>query len=251
MIDLVLSVVWYGSLMLFAAGLLFTLKPVRRLGVPTRRRAVRIAITGVVMAVVSWLVEGTPQRVTNPGSELDRFIPAFQFSEVHAIEINAPAERTYRAMLEVTPDEIAFYRALTWVRRGGQAGPESIMNPAPGRPLLASAVRTGFRKLAEVPNHEFLFGGFVAAPPGAGARAWTAESYIALNENEPGFAKVAMNFRVEPRGPGASVLSTETRVYATDNATQRIFKVYWRTIYPGSALIRVSWLRAIKRRAES
>lgn len=245
------SVLWHGGLMLAGAGLLFTLRPVRRLGVPTRRRAIRIAIAGVGLAGVSLLAGGGLQRATNPGSELDRIIPAFQFSEVHTIEIHAPAERTYRAMLDVTPDEVAFYRALTWVRRGGQAGPESIMNPAAGKPLLESAVRTGFRKLAEVPNREFVFGGFVVAPPGAGARAWTAESYAALNEEEPGFAKVGMNFRVEPRGPDASVLFTETRVYATDAATCRIFKVYWRTIYPGSALIRVSWLRAIKRRAES
>jgi hypothetical protein len=59
-----------------------------------------------------------------------------------------------------------------------------------------------------------------------------------------------MNFRLEPRGASACVLSTETRVYATDAATRRIFKVYWRTIYPGSAIIRRSWLGAIKRRAE-
>lgn len=250
MTDLLLSVLWYGGLMLTGAGVLFTLRPVRRLGVPTRRRAVRIAITGVVLAGLSLLAGGGLQRATTPGSELDRFVPAFQFNEVHRIEIDASAERTYRATLEVTPEEIAFYRALTWVRTGGQSGPESIMNPAPGKPVLETAVRTSFRKLAEVPNREFVFGGFVAAPPAARARAWTAESYAALNEAEPGFAKVAMNFRLEPRGPDASLLSTETRVYATDAATRRTFKIYWRTIYPGSAIIRVSWLRAIKRRAE-
>jgi len=244
------SLFWYGGLILGALGLLFTLRPVRRLGVPTRRRAVRLAITGAVLAGISLLAGGTLQRVTTPGSELDRFVPAFQFGEAHSIEIHRSCERTYRAMLDVTPDEIAFYRALTWVRRGGQSGPVSIMNPAAGKPLLESAVRVGFRKLAEVPNREFLVGGFAAAPAGAGARAWTSESYIALNEAEPGFAKVAMNFRVEPRGADACVLSTETRVYATDAGTRRIFMVYWRTIYPGSALIRVTWLRAIKRRAE-
>ncbi len=43
----------------------------------------------------------------------------------------------------------------------------------------------------------------------------------------------------------------ETRVHATDDPTKRKFAAYWRTIYPGSALIRVMWLRAIRRRAES
>lgn len=245
---LLASVFWYCGLILGAAGLLFTLRPVRRLGVPTRRRAVRIAIIGLLTAGVSLLAGGAVQRATNPGSELDRFVPAFQFSERHTIEIHATPERTYRATLDVTPEEVAFYRGLTWVRRFGQAGPESIMNPAPGKSLLETAVRTSFRKLAEVPNREFVFGGFVAAPPGARARKWTAESFGALED--PGFAKVALNFRIEPQGGDSSILTTETRVYATDAATRRAFKIYWRTIYPGSALIRVSWLRAIKRRAE-
>jgi hypothetical protein len=243
------SVVWYGGLFLIATGVLFTLRPVRRLGVPTRGRAVRIGTIGLVLASAALFVGGSVQRITNPASELDRFVPAFQFNEVHTIEIRATPERTYRAMLDVTPEEIAFYRALTWIRRFGQAGPENILNPAAGTSLIETAARTTFRKLAEVPNREFVVGGFVAAPAGARSRKWTAETFA--NLEEPGFAKVAMNFRVEPRGTGASILSTETRVYATDGATRRAFKVYWRTIYPGSALIRVSWLRAIKRRAES
>lgn len=248
MTDLFWSIGWYAGLSLLAAGVLFMLRPVRRLGVPTRRRAIRLAIIGVLTAGASLPAGNALQRVTNPVSELDRFVPAFQFSEVHTIEIHASADRAYRAMLDVTPEEIALYRALTWVRRAGQAGPENILNPGAGKPLLETAARTSFRKLVEVPNREFVLGGFVAAPPGAQARVWTGESFASLEE--PGFAKVAMNFRLEPQGGTSVILSTETRVYATDATTRRTFKPYWRTIYPGSALIRISWLRAIKRRAE-
>jgi hypothetical protein len=60
-----------------------------------------------------------------------------------------------------------------------------------------------------------------------------------------------MNFRIEDAGPTACTLTTETRVYATDASTRRRFAGYWRVIYPGSALIRRMWLRAIARRAES
>jgi hypothetical protein len=60
-----------------------------------------------------------------------------------------------------------------------------------------------------------------------------------------------MNFRVEADGASGSILSTETRVYATDEASKRRFAAYWRVIYPGSALIRRMWLRAIVRRAEA
>ena len=39
----------------------------------------------------------------------------------------------------------------------------------------------------------------------------------------PGCAKAAMNFRVEDAGPGLSLVTTETRVSATDLPTCRRF----------------------------
>ena len=42
-----------------------------------------------------------------------------------------------------------------------------------------------------------------------------------------------------------------TRVCAADPQAVRAFAAYWRVIYPGSALIRIMWLRAIRLRAEA
>ena len=64
--------------------------------------------------------------------------------------------------------------------------------------------------------------------------------------DEPGYAKMAMSFRLD-----GSTLSTETRVRVTDAASRRRFLVYWIAIRAGSGLIRRSWLKAIKRRAET
>jgi hypothetical protein len=60
-----------------------------------------------------------------------------------------------------------------------------------------------------------------------------------------------MNFLVTPDGRGGSNVSTETRVFAATEPMRRRFAVYWRIIHPGSDIIRRSWLRAIKERAES
>ncbi len=60
-----------------------------------------------------------------------------------------------------------------------------------------------------------------------------------------------MNFRLGPAANGRTALETETRVFVTDAGTLRAFAAYWRTIYPGSALIRRSWLEAVRRRAEA
>ena len=59
-----------------------------------------------------------------------------------------------------------------------------------------------------------------------------------------------MNFAVEPDGAGGSRLWTETRVRADTPRGLRAFTGYWRLIYPGSALIRIEWLRAIRLRVE-
>jgi hypothetical protein len=60
-----------------------------------------------------------------------------------------------------------------------------------------------------------------------------------------------MNFVVTPEGPNSSLVSTETRVFANSPRARRNFARYWRLIYPGSALIRRMWLRAVERRATS
>ena len=74
-----------------------------------------------------------------------------------------------------------------------------------------------------------------------------ARGFVAFRE--PGYAKVAMNFSVEPVGD-LTRLATETRVLTTDAASLRKFGRYWRLIRPGSAAIRRGWLGAAKRRAE-
>ena len=84
----------------------------------------------------------------------------------------------------------------------------------------------------------------VIAPRGAD-QPLTPEGFRSLER--AGYAKAALSFLIE-RVPGGSLVTTETRVFATDPETRRRFAAYWRVIYPGSALIRRQWLRAIERR---
>jgi hypothetical protein len=89
-------------------------------------------------------------------------------------------------------------------------------------------------------------GTVVIAPHGA-IRPRTPEEYRAFEL--PGYAKATMNFLIT-ESESACVVTTETRVHATDPRSRRRFGIYWLAIYPGSALIRRMWLRAIKRRCE-
>ena len=180
-------------------------------------------------------------------NRLEEFAPVYQFNEVHRIRVRASRSLIYRSIKEVTAGEIALFRALTWIRRFGRPGPESILNPPSDEPLLAVATRTGFLLLADDPERELAIGTVVIAPRGVRKPA-TPQQFKELAA--PGAAKAVMNFHIEDAGGGAWLVSTETRVHATDASSRRRFARYWAVIRLGSGFIRRMWLRAIKRRAE-
>jgi hypothetical protein len=247
---MLLSFLLYGACAVAAAGLLSLIRPLRFLGVRNRWVALLVATSGIAGA---WTVLVWPARetlVTSPQTALDEFAPAYQFAERHEIPVRASKWDVYDAIKTVSADEIPLYRELVWIRRGGHVGPESILNPPDGVPLITVATRTSFMTLAERTGEELVIGTVVLAPPGVrlalGADVNSFRSLV-----QPGFAKATINFRIEPMGQGWCRLKTETRVQATDYESRAVFARYWRVIGPGSALIRMMWLRAIKVRAES
>lgn len=67
--------------------------------------------------------------------------------------------------------------------------------------------------------------------------------------SQPGYIKVAWALRVLPRGARKSHVEFEVRVAATDEASWRKFRRYFRVIGPFSRFIRRSLLRALARDA--
>ena len=246
-------VVYLGLITAFLGGVSL-LRPLSFLAIRTRRRSALILALGFIVVVIGESLPAKQIRVATPRTQLDQFAPLYQFSEFHSIRISASKAQVYRALKLVTAEEIVFFRTLTWLRRFGRPGPESILNPPPHVPLLDVATKTSFLALADEPDSEIVLGTLVAAPRGWRPRGKpTPDGFKALfvTANTPGFAPAAMNFRIEDADPTTCTLTTETRVYATDTSTRRHFAFYWRVIYPGSALIRRMWLRAIARRAEA
>ena len=179
--------------------------------------------------------------------ELERVAPSYQFRERHSVRIRATPERVYRAIREVTADEIFLFRALIWMRRFGRPLPESVLRMPPATSLLDVATRTTFLTLADG-LREIVVATVVARPRGT-PRPATADELTALR-GRPGHAIAWMNFAIVPAGD-ACLLSTETRVYATDASSRQRFAAYWLLIRAGSGFIRRMWLRAIRRRAEA
>ena len=240
----------YVGLLTSLSGTISLIRPLGFLGIASRQRAGWLLAAGILVIVLAAAWPASETRVVAEQSQLDHFVPVYQFHEFHSIRIAAPKERAYRALKEVTANEILFFRTLTWIRRFGRPGPESMLNAPEQLPILEVAMRTSFLQLADEPNREIVLGTLVATPAG-----WQPKTNPSPQDfrglHAPGFALGVMNFQVKDDGPGACRVNTETRVYATDAATSRRFARYWRVIYPGSALIRRMWLRAIRRRSEA
>jgi hypothetical protein len=244
----------YAGLLLSCLGGTALLRPLRRVGLGDRRRRRRAAravgIGGLLVgAAIAW--PACLRRARPRTSLLDRFLISWQFGERHTIRVDAPADRVYAAVRQVTAGEIRLFRTLTWLRAPrlpGMETPESILNAPPDKPILDVATGSGFFfVLAEEPDREIVLGALVLAPRARRGPSPTPAEFAALAR--PGYAKSAINFRVEPGGPGWCRVVTETRTYATDARTRRRFAAYWRLIAPGSAFLRRMWLRAIRTRA--
>lgn len=105
--------------------------------------------------------------------------------------------------------------------------------------------------LASVPPSGVVFGGVLQAHRlTGGERPPTLDAVGVRDWSEPGWVRVAMDFRLTP-SLGGTRLASETRASATDDATRRRFARYWALVRPGSSAIRWEVLTAVALRAET
>jgi hypothetical protein len=240
------SVIVYTGLVITTAGLILSIKPIERLYVTSRSQGLMVVGIGLLLVGVGLNLPAPASRVARVETRLDEFVPVWQFRERHTIRIAAPPAKVFDAIRNVRANEIALFKTLTWIRRGGRRTSESILNAGDSTPLLDVATRNGFIYLIDEAPREIVIGTVVVAPPGRHGKL-TPQTF--KTQLTPGFALAAMNFLVAPDGLNGSLVSTETRVFANSTAARRRFARYWRLIYPGSALIRRMWLRAVESRA--
>jgi hypothetical protein len=171
---------------------------------------------------------------------LDEIMPAYDRRELHSRATAAPATALWEAIHELRARELRAMRALMGLRTLGRGSGDG------DRTVLEGFRRMGFRKIAEQPDRELVVAGI--------GRFWTLSGGLQRVESpehftrfeEPNYAKVAFNFRLED-----GEISTETRIAGTDAHARRLFGFYWLAVRPGSGLIRHEWLRAIAKQAEA
>ena len=188
---------------------------------------------------------GSPAYSAKLQAVLDEFLSSYDVNEVHTVSTSATPQAVMDAIHHVTPAEVPLLVVLMGIR----SLPALLRRQRRHvrRPLLDGFRRSGFVTLRQT-RDELVMGGVGRFwQPAGGLRKIAPADF--RDFAEPGYAKAAFNFRVE-RLDGRTVVTTETRVATTDQRARRTFTRYWRVIHPGSALIRVAWLRAIRRRAE-
>jgi hypothetical protein len=179
---------------------------------------------------------------------LDSHLPRFDVNEVHSVEVRAAPEAALAAFRALTPREVPLTVALMSLRVLPALAARRAVGLSLTRPVLEQFTAAGFVILSDEPG-EVVVGGIGRFwRPDGELRKVAPEEFASFAE--PGFAKTAFNMRAASRAGGATSLTTETRILATDESARRGFGRYWFLIRLGSGLIRREWLRAIKRRAE-
>jgi hypothetical protein len=179
----------------------------------------------------------------------NKYLPYYQFSERHTIKIDAPKNRILAAIIELPPNEISFIFKLLFIIRS--IPPKLLGRPYIGFrsnvPLIEQLEENGFA-LLDKNSQEIVLG--VVLGSGKSKERVTTPVKDFMNPGKKGYGKVATNFFIKEE-EGNVLLSTETRIFLRDKKTKRKFTLYWLVVYPGSALIRRLWLKAIKKRSES
>ncbi len=214
-----------------------------------RRLLIGAAAAAVGGAVLLWYAASDDLPPPASRSLLESIMPTYDVQEVHSTHVDARPADVYAAIAAVTPGEIALARPFMWLRTiparlgGGRRMDDGQWNrpffSVPGTAVLASE-----REREVVVG---LIGRFWKLRGGARVAVESRDQFIAFDT--PGFAVSTLSFHIEPDGDGSRV-TTITRVRTTDPESRRAFLAYWRFIGTGSAVLRRTWLRAVKVRAE-
>jgi hypothetical protein len=200
---------------------------------------------GLALAALLWPAATT--RVAQPRTRLDAVMPEYQFSEIHTVLVHARPEEAMQATRESTFGDMRSLATLLKVRGAAIRTPAPRGGDLQDKRVLDAFSASGF--LLDGSDHEIVLFGAANVREQRRPDVRTATQFV--DYREPGSVKMAFDFRAVEAGGGWSVLSTETRVMALDDATRSGMGRYWRLIVPGSGLLRRQWLDGIKRRAES
>lgn len=178
---------------------------------------------------------------------LDAFIPEPDVRERHSTVIRAPASVVWATVETFDFQSVALIHGIIRLRELLLGSSRGHRTP---QPFLQEAIGMGWGVLARTPGSLLI--------AGAHCQPWLADVTFSpipaaefLAYRGPNRVKIAWTLEVEPLGPTATRLATETRAVATDSDARARFRRYWRWARFGIVAIRWFMLPAVRRRAEA
>ncbi|MDD3908048.1 MAG: hypothetical protein PHF34_07540 [Bacteroidales bacterium] len=236
---------WIGAI-LAIVGIISLIKPLAFLFVFNRTVAVAVLCGGLLISILSiyWPV---PVYHSQTNLKIDEFLPEYSFNEYHEVKINASPEKVKYALQTTGVKDIP--AALFLMKIRGIAGDKDLSDQAKNNQADPETLVTPDFNFFVVDSSELITFIVIKAtaktPP---PEIKSAKQFLEFKE--PGYVKVAMNFRLIRLENGQTLLTTETRNDGTTQEDRRHFGRYWRIIYPGSAIIRRVWLDTLAKKAE-
>ncbi len=182
---------------------------------------------------------------------LDDYFPKWDFSETHSVAIRGERDEILRVIKTLPAESLPLVNVLMKIRTlPSLFRSANWYKPEPGKPVIEQITGSGFILLGETSDEILL---------GIIGKFWRPAAGICLQYDgpggfrefhEPGWAKAGWNFHVAGE-KGRAVLTTQTRILATDAKARRLFRFYWAMVRPGSGLIRSALLRKVKQKVEA
>jgi hypothetical protein len=181
-------------------------------------------------------------------TSLNRLIPAPGLTEIDRVDVGAGVELAWRAARGVDLAASPLARALFNIR--------TLPDWLRGRPadvrmrfddLTSTPDRPGFQILADDPPYEIAVGAIGKVWQASIPFVHVADAAGFATFADPGYVKVAWAVRVIPNADQTCGVELELRVAATDEASWRSFRRYFRMIGPVSRFLRRVLLAQIER----
>jgi hypothetical protein len=167
---------------------------------------------------------------------INKYVPNFQFSEVHKTIVDGRANETYNSTLELDLSKSKVIEFLFRLRG----------LPFHHKKLSEVNGNMKFTLLEEIPYSEFLYGFWFSTKT-----EWVRDLNEFKQDSPKYNAKSAWSFSFNERSDGTTEIITETRVLCMNRKSKLIFSIYWFFIRPFSGLIRIEMLRLIKNKLKT
>ena len=168
-----------------------------------------------------------------------KYLPEYDFNEIHRINVDAGEEMIFRAINELDARRSPLIRLLLRLRGMNASGLAGFQN----------LHKMGFTVLELEPFREGI-AGLVGQfwKPSGNIQVLTPDEFCSFAHE--GFLKATWNFRILKNINGTNTVETETRIRCLGANAKRKFRLYWFVIKPFSGIIRKEMLKIIRDQAE-